>query len=104
MNKRVPNGAWCIWRLNPGCDGRSGAEVVLAQHRDITDDELGGHYTVKLYKALREELEDGSWRIAKLVLRPDSTDPRFQPIVLRPTDEGDLVIVAELVEVISGTP
>lgn len=100
MNKRIPNGAWCVWKLHPGCDGRSGAEVVLAQHRDIQDTELGGGFTVKLYKTLREEPDDGTWRTTKVILRPDSTDPSFEPIVLERLGEGELTIIAEMVEVL----
>ncbi|MCA9527394.1 MAG: DUF3387 domain-containing protein, partial [Myxococcales bacterium] len=97
MNRRIPNGAWCVWRLNPGCDGRSGTEIVLAQHRDIQDADTGGKYTVKLYRreigAVRGEAE-------RVILSPASTDASFQPIVLEGLVEGELVIVAELVEVL----
>jgi type III restriction enzyme len=100
MNKRIPNGAWCLWKLDPGCDGRSGAEVVLAHRHDLRDSDFGPGYTVKLYKALREELDDGTWRIAKVILKPDSDDASYQPIVLDRLVEGELVIVAEMVEVL----
>src|SRR5690606_22287382 len=43
MNRRIPNGAWCLWRANPG--GTRQGKVVLAEHRDIDDPELGGRYT-----------------------------------------------------------
>ena len=34
------------------------------------------------------------------VVKPDSTDPSFEPIVLEGLEEGELTIVAELVEVL----
>jgi len=100
MNRRIPNGAWCVWRLDPGCDGQSGTEVVLAQHRDIQDPELGGKYTVKLYETEKEHLDDGTWRHKRITLRPSSSDARFQPIVFEDVEDGELEIVAELVEVL----
>lgn len=95
MNNRIPNGAWCVWRLNPGCDG-DGTEVVLARHNDIHDDDLG-QYTVKLYE--RRQLDEDGDRV-EITLRPDSRNPEFEPIELRNLAEGDLRIVAELVEVL----
>ncbi len=100
MNRRIPNGAWCLWQLDPGCDGRSGAEVVLARHAAIQDEGFGAGYTVKLYERLVEELDDGSCRTTKVLLRPDSNDPSFQPLVLEGLAEGELVIVARMVEVV----
>jgi len=94
MNKRIPNGAWCVWNLEHGADGQG--EIVLARHSEIHDDELG-QFTVKVY--LRELLgEDDAVRVT---LRPSSTDPKFkEPIALEGLAEGDLRIVAEFVEVL----
>jgi type I restriction enzyme R subunit len=91
MNRRIPDGAWCVWRLHPGGDLEG--KVVLAQHTDLQDSDLG-QFTVKLYSS--EPGTDGTRRV---VLRPSSTDGQFEPITLEGV-EGDLVIVAELVEVL----
>lgn len=99
MNRRIPNGAWCLWRTNPG--GTRQGKVVLAQHRDIDDPELGGRYTVKVYESEKVATDDGGWRHAVIRLKPDSDDPAFEPIVLEDLEEGELSIVAELVEVLS---
>ncbi len=100
MNRRIPNGAWCVWRLNP--TGTKQGRVVLAQHRDIQDPEHGGTYTVKVYESEKVETEDGGWRHKRITLKPHSTDPSFAPIVLEIDDleEGELEIIAELVEVL----
>jgi len=46
-------------------------------------------------------MSDGdSWRHATIRLKP--TNPEFEPIVLTDVDEGDLQVVAELIEVVSG--
>ncbi len=99
MNRRIPNGSWCLWRVYSG--GTRQGKVVLAQHRDIDDPELGGRYTVKVYESEKEAADDGGWRHAVVRLKPDSDDPSFVPIVLEDLEDGELSIVAELVEVVS---
>ncbi len=98
MNRRIPNGAWCLWRLDPA--GSRQGKVVLAQHRDIKDPEHGGSYTVKIYKSEKEATGEGGFRHRVITLAPDSTDASFKPIVLRDLDEGELRIIAELVDVL----
>ena len=102
MNRRIPNGAWCLWRLNPA--GSRQGKVVLAQHNDIADPELGS-YTVKIYESEKAATDDGSWRHSRVTLKPDSTDPAYRPLVFDDLAEGDLRAVAELVRVLgqSGT-
>ena len=99
MNRRIPNGAWCLWRANP--TGTRQGKVVLAQHGDINDPELGGRYTVKVYESEKVATDDGGWRHSVIRLKPDSDDPSFEPIVFENLEEGELAIVAELVEVLS---
>lgn len=98
MNRRIPNESWCVWRLNPG-SGTAG-RVVLAQHRNIQDPELGGTYTVKLYEPETAVSRDGAEHVTRVTLRPDSTDPRFEPLVFEALQDGELSVVAELVEVL----
>lgn len=99
MNRRIPNGAWCLWRANPA--GTRQGKVVLAQHGDINDPELGGRYTVKVYESEKVATDDGGWRHSVVRLKPDSDDPSFEPIVFENLEEGELAIVAELVEVLA---
>ena len=98
MNRRIPNGAWCIWRANPA--GTRQGKVVLAEHRDIDDPEFGGRYTAKIYESEKVKIDDGEWRHSVIRLKPDSDDPLFEPIVLRDLADGELRIIAELVEVL----
>lgn len=97
MNRKIPNGAWCLWRLDPA--GSRQGKVVLAQHNDIDDPDLGA-YTVKVYESEKEATDDGSWRHRRITLKPDSTDPAYQPLVFEDLEEGELRIIAELVEVV----
>jgi len=98
MNRRIPSGSWCLFRLAP--KGSRNGRVVIAQHRDISDLDTGGHYTVKVYESQKEQTPDGSWRHTSIVLRPDTTAAGYEPIVLNPDQAEELRIVAELVDVL----
>jgi len=98
MNRRIPNGSWCLWRANPG--GSRQGKVVLAQHRDIADAELGGRYTVKVYESEKVLSEDGGWRHRVVRLKPASHDPRFEVMEFDGSEAGGLSVVAELVGVL----
>ena len=99
MNRRVPNGAWCLFRLEP--KGSRNGRVVVAQHRSIHDPETGGSYTVKVYHSIKSETENGSWRHENIRLSPDSTYPTFGELVFDESAAEGLRIVAELVAVLS---
>jgi DUF2075 family protein len=98
MNKRIPSGSWCLFRANP--QGTRQGKIVLAQHRAISDPETGGSYTLKQYSSQKVAAEEGGWAHSRIVLSPQSTDPRFEPIVLDPRHADDLAIIAELVAVL----
>ncbi|MBI4010932.1 MAG: hypothetical protein HY359_01370 [Candidatus Rokubacteria bacterium] len=95
MNRRIPNGAWCLFRLRP--EGTREGKVVLVQHREIQDADLGGHFTVKVYASEKEQLPDGTWRHRKIVLKPDTDAPGYPDIVFTAADEGELRVIAELI-------
>ena len=76
MNRRIPNGSWCLFRANPA--GTRAGKVVVAQHRTIHDPELGGSYTVKLYSSQKVTAADGTWRHTEIQLAPDSDRPRLR--------------------------
>ncbi len=98
MNRRIPNGAWCVFRA-PVTGSRQG-KVVLVQHRDIADPDHGGRYTVKVYESTKVTDGEGGWRHVEIHLRPDTDAPGYGPIVLRAADEGEVRVIAELVEVL----
>ena len=102
MNRRIPNGAWCLFRANP--TGTRQGKVVVVQHRSIADPETGGRYTVKLYTSEKAPVEGGGWRHERITLRPDSDRPGYQPIELAANDdEGDLRVIAEMLTVLDAT-
>ncbi len=99
MNRRIPNGAWCLFKLKP--EGTRQGKVVLAQHRDITDVDSGGqHYTVKVYNSTKEALPDGSWQHTSIILKPDTNISGYEPIIFSDENARDVKIIAELVAVL----
>jgi len=95
MNRRIPNGAWCVFRANPV--GSRNGKVVVVEHRQISDTD---RLTIKIYQSEKVSAAEGDWRHSRIVLKPDSTDRHFQPIVLAPEEAEHLKVVAELVAVL----
>lgn len=95
MNRRIPNGSWCLFRVNP--QGTRVGKVVVAEHRSIDDPESGGSYTVKVYSSEKTKSPDGGWSHAVVTLSPDSTDPKFKPLVFGSESVGEVRIIAEMI-------
>lgn len=99
MNRRIQNGAWCLFRANPA--GTREGKVVVVQHRSIADPETGGQYTIKVYSSEKVPAEDGGWRHHRIALRPDSDQSGFEPIVIElGEDEEGFAVVAEMLTVL----
>ncbi|REK06109.1 MAG: DUF2075 domain-containing protein [Acidobacteria bacterium] len=97
MNRRVPNGSYCLFKARPA--GTRQNRIVLVQHRDIADPEHGGRFTLKRYTSEVQVGEDGRPR-KRVVLRPESDDPAFEPIVIEDEDDERFQVLAELVAVL----
>lgn len=98
MNRRIPNGSWCLFRKDPG--GTRQGKVVLVQHRADSDTEDGGHFTVKVYESKKEIQPDGTWRHSTIILKPDTTNPGYEAIEVPIDNAASFQIVAELVAVL----
>ena len=97
MNKRIPNGSWCLFNLNPV--GTRQGKIVLVQHRSIEDPDTGGHYTIKIYQSEKVAGEDGGWQHSRITLKPYSTDPSYKPIVIEEKSGNEVAVIAEMVAV-----
>ena len=96
MEPRIPDRSWCLFR-GPVEGSRQG-RIVLVQHQSIHDPESsGGSYTVKRYESEKAG-DTESWQHTRVTLMP--VNPEFEPIVLEAVDEGDVSVVAELIEVL----
>jgi uncharacterized protein len=96
MNKRIPNGAWCLFKANPG--GSRNGKVVLVQHRSIEDPDHGGSYTIKIYNS-EKKVEEGVEVNSKIILKPDTNAFGYKPIVIEDELE-DVKVVGEFLAVI----
>ena len=97
MEPTIPDGSYCLFRT-PVIGTRQG-KIVLVQLRHTIDPDNGERYTVKRYQS--EKVMDGdSWRHTRITLKP--INPDFQPMVLTGSEEGELQVVAEFVEVLGG--
>jgi len=103
MNRRIPNGSWCLFRAKP--TGTREGKVVVVQHRSIADPDTGGRYTVKLYASEKVPADDGGWRHERVTLRPDSDRSGFEPIELSTLEgEEEFAVIAEMLMVLTESP
>ena len=100
MNRRIPNGSWCLFRAHPA--GTREGKIVVVQHRTVADAETGGRYTIKRYSSEKVALDEGGWIHRRITLSPDSTLPQFEPIVIEIDDDhAELTVIAEFLTVLS---
>ena len=96
MEPAIPDGAWCLFAA-PVTGTRNG-KTVLVQLRDAIDPETGERYTVKRYES--KKTQDGdSWRHTTITLKP--LNPDFTPIVLTASEEEQVQVIAEFVDVVA---
>ncbi|MFK5914821.1 MAG: DUF2075 domain-containing protein [Woeseiaceae bacterium] len=98
MNKRIPNGAWCLFKQEQG--GSRNNKIVVVQHRDIQDADTGASYTVKRYSSEKMQ-EDDEWRHSRIVLKPESYMEGYEDLVFEnDAAAGELRVVGEFVAVL----
>jgi type I restriction enzyme, R subunit len=95
MEPAIPDGSYCLFSA-PVTGTRQG-KTLLVQLRDSTDPETGERYTVKRYQS--DKAKDGdSWIHTKITLKP--VNPEFSPIEFTDTQENELQVIAECIEVL----
>lgn len=97
MNRIIPDGATCLFRLNPG--GSRNGKIVLVECSDIQDGDSGSRYTVKEYQSIKIDAEDG-WRHQRIILKPRSHNPHIPTLELDGDDEHRYRVVGEFLGVI----
>ena len=96
MEPAIPDDSYCLFRAP--VEGTRQGKTVLVQLRDASDPETGQRYTIKRYSSEKISAGD-SWRHEKITLEP--ANPDFEPIILTGADEGEIKVVAELVQVLA---
>ncbi|NGM86999.1 DUF2075 domain-containing protein [Parapusillimonas sp. SGNA-6] len=98
MNKIIPDGSICLFRLNPG--GSRNGKIVLVECADLQDGDAGSRYTVKEYQSIKVQTEDGTENL-QIILKPRSTNPELAAIELSSKDdEHRYQVVGEFLGVI----
>lgn len=98
MNKIIPDGAICLFRLNPG--GSRSGKIVLVECADTQDGDAGSRYTVKEYQSVKVHTEDGIEN-QQILLKPRSTNPALTTIELSKEDnEHRYRVIGEFLGVI----
>lgn len=95
MEPQIHDGDYCVFRANP--KGTRQGKIVLVQHREISDPETGGSYTIKRYRSEKASKDDG-WGHRVIYLEPKNSD--YSTIVLTPETEGELLLVAEFISIL----
>ena len=96
MNRIIPNGAWCLFRMNPA--GSRKGKIVVAQLRDYSDPEHGGAFTVKRYQRVGSTADSDELG-GVIRIGPVSTEARFLPLEMQENDEN-IRVIAELIRVL----
>ncbi len=97
MNRRIPNGSWCLFRKSP--EGSRQGKIVLVQLRDRQDADSGGQFTVKLYSSEKHVTGD-TWAHARITLRSDSDRFGYTDIILEANGTDEFSVVGEFVAVL----
>ena len=61
MNKKIPNGSYCLFKQDEG--GSRNGKIVLVESTSINDSEFGSGYTVKEYHSEKKVTDEG-WRLS----------------------------------------
>ncbi|GAB2507962.1 hypothetical protein GCM10008940_07400 [Microbulbifer agarilyticus] len=98
MEPLIPDGSYCLFRPVPA--GTRQNRKLLVHHVGVADEESGGAYTVKVYSSEKVSSDEGDgWLHSQIIMRP--LNPEYEPIVLQPESEGEVVAIAEFVRVLN---
>ena len=96
MEPEIPAGSYCLFRSVPA--GSRQGRKLLIWHAGVADEETGGEYTVKVYSSEKVATDEGGWQHTRITLKPLNHD--YQPIILEPESEGDVLAIAEFVRIV----
>ncbi len=98
MEPAIPDGSYCLFAAP--VEGSRQGKTVLVQLRDAIDPETGERYTVKRYGSEKVAADD-TWRHSRITLKP--VNPQFDSIELSDTEEAQVQVIAECIEVLENT-
>jgi len=98
MNKIIPNNSWCLFKKDTG--GSRSGKTVLVHQTNIQDADFGSGFTVKLYESKKTVTEE-IWGHDSIILKPQSTLPKYKDLVLVDEDLVDFKVIGIFVEVLN---
>ena len=98
MNRRIKNNSICIFKESLG--GSRNGKIVLVENYGKNDEEYNSSFTIKTYASEKIATDDGEWEHSVILLKPNSTESRFEDIVLHDGDCENMRIVGEFVTVL----
>lgn len=96
MEPAIPSGSLCLFRFYQG--GTRQNKIFLVKSRGVLDPETNESFVVKKYKRL-SAVEDDENR-SKVVVHLLSENTTYPPIVLMASDETQIEVMAEFIEVL----
>jgi DUF2075 family protein/DNA replication protein DnaC len=97
MNKKIPNGSWCLFQKDPG--GSREGKIVLVEHYNIQDSEFGSGFTIKSYHSEKIIGQD-NWSHKAIILKPLSYASQYKDIVLDVEETSALKVIGIFVSVL----
>jgi superfamily II DNA or RNA helicase/HKD family nuclease/SOS-response transcriptional repressor LexA len=98
MNRRIENNSICIFKEPLG--GSRNGKIVIVENYGKNYDEYNSSFTIKTYASEKRTSENGEWEHSVILLKPNSTDSRFEDIVLNKDDCENMRVVGEFVAVL----
>jgi DUF2075 family protein/SOS-response transcriptional repressor LexA len=98
MNRRIPNGSWCLFKQEPG--GTREGKIVLVQHREIQDVDNGGQFTIKRYHSEKSFNDAQAWKHSRIVLKPESYLPTYKSLVFENGEIAEVKVIGEFVAIV----
>jgi uncharacterized protein len=81
MNKKIPNGSFCLFEEYNNIAGSRNGEIVLVQCTNIQDGNYGSGFTIKEYSSVKVVTEE-TYLHKSIILKPLSDDDSFEDIEL----------------------
>lgn len=96
MEPAIPSGSLCLFRFYQG--GTRQNKTFLIKSRGVLDPETNESFVVKKYKRLNSV--DENENRAKVIVHLLSENTTYPPIVLMASDENQIEVMAEFIEVL----
>ena len=99
MNRIIENDSICVFKESLG--GSRNGKIVIVENYGKNDEEYNSSFTIKTYASEKRPSDDGGWEHSVILLKPNSTESRFEDIVLHEYDCENMRIVGEFVAVLN---